>query len=204
MARRAAAEREAQLERCDLCSEPIPPEHRHLLDLSSHELMCACRACAVLFDRSAAGGRHYRLVPRRLLALEGFRLDDVAWAALGVPVGMAFFCREGSSGNVVARYPGPAGALASFPPADAWERVAGDNPVLASLEDDVEALLVDRAHGHRRYFLVPVDEAFRLVALIRTSWRGLTGGQEVRQAMDGFFDDLQRRAKTARGGGEEG
>ena len=53
MARRAAREREEALERCDLCSAPIASDHRHLLDVPARELMCACRACALLFDRPA-------------------------------------------------------------------------------------------------------------------------------------------------------
>ena len=63
LARRASAEREARQEQCELCGEPLPPTHRHLLDLESRELMCACRACTVLFDRREAGGSHFRLVP---------------------------------------------------------------------------------------------------------------------------------------------
>ena len=68
----AAAAPEQTLERCELCSEPIPPEHRHLLDLEKRELCCACRACTLLFDRPAAGGDHYRLIPARRLRLVDF------------------------------------------------------------------------------------------------------------------------------------
>jgi DNA repair exonuclease SbcCD ATPase subunit len=39
---------QAAQERCELCSEPIPPEHRHLLEVSTREIMCACRACSIL------------------------------------------------------------------------------------------------------------------------------------------------------------
>ena len=84
MARRAARDREEALEHCDLCSAPIAPDHRHLLDVRTRELMCACRPCSLLFDRSAAGagGRHYRLVPDRRLRIDDFAMDDVAWAEL--------------------------------------------------------------------------------------------------------------------------
>jgi len=81
LARRSAGEREATLERCELCAAPIAPEHRHLLDLDSRELLCACRACTVLFDRDAAGGRHYRLVKRNLGAMSFHEL--VYWLAHG-------------------------------------------------------------------------------------------------------------------------
>ena len=54
IARAEASEREAVAERCDLCGEPIPDDHRHLLDLDSREVSCSCRACSLLFDRPAA------------------------------------------------------------------------------------------------------------------------------------------------------
>src|SRR2546421_378276 len=89
LAREAARNAE---ERCDLCGEPIGPEHRHLLSLATRELQCACRACAILFDRAAAGGGARRLVPARYLYLADFDMTDRQWESLRVPVNMAFFC----------------------------------------------------------------------------------------------------------------
>jgi hypothetical protein len=195
LARSSAAERETQLERCELCGEPIPPEHRHLVDLNTRELMCACRACKILFDRPAAGGGHYRLVPERRLRLDDFQLDDVAWANLRIPVDMAFFFRLGAEDRMVALYPSPMGPTESLLELDSWEDLERDNPVLQSLEPDVEALLVNRAHGERAHYLVPIDDPFRLVALIRTRWRGLTGGKEVWEEIKGFFEQLSEKAE---------
>jgi hypothetical protein len=206
IARRAAQEQgpaAEEPEHCDLCSEPIPPEHRHLFDLESRELMCSCRACKLLFDRDAAGGGHYRLVPERRLLLEDFRMDEVRWADLRIPVDMAFFFRHSGEGRVVAFYPSPAGPTESLLELDAWEELERDNPVLRSLEPDVEALLVNRARGAEREFLVPIEDPYRLVALIRTHWRGLTGGREVWEEIDAFFDDLAGRAKTTTDAREE-
>jgi hypothetical protein len=203
LARSSAAEREAELERCELCSEPIPSEHRHLLDLGTRELMCACRACSLLFDRRAAGGKHYRLVPDRRLRLDGFDLDDAAWADLRIPVEMAFFFRLGQEDRMVALYPSPAGPTESLLEFDSWEDIERRNPVLATLEPDVEALLVNRARGAREHYLVPIEDPFRLVALIRTSWRGLTGGKEVWDGIEGFFAELSSRAKAINANGEE-
>jgi hypothetical protein len=193
----------AQEERCDLCGEPIPPDHRHLLDLESRELMCACRACKILFDRGAAGGGHYRLVPGRRLALEDFEMDDVRWAELRLPVEMAFFFRHSREERVMAYYPSPAGPTESLLELDAWEELERDNPVLRTLEPDVEALLVNRSRGARRHLIVPIEDPYRLVALIRTRWRGLTGGTEVWQEIDAFFDGLAGRAKAITNGREE-
>ena len=198
-ARRSTVAQQTAMERCELCGEPIPAQHRHLLDLSSRELMCACRACSVLFDRRAAGGGHYRLVPDRRLALEGFELEDARWADLRIPVEMAFFFRNSQAGRVVAYYPSPAGPTESLLELEAWDEIERANPVLGTMEPDVEALLVNRARGRREHFLVPIEDCYGLVGLIRTRWRGLSGGEEVWKAIEGFYEALGRRAKvTAR------
>jgi hypothetical protein len=197
VARRAAEAQDAEIEHCELCGDPIPPDHRHLLDLHSRELMCACRACKILFDRGAAGGGHYRLVPDRRLRITDFELDDVAWEELRIPVDMAFFFHRSDAGRVVAYYPSPAGPTESLLELEAWDEIARANPVLGVLEPDVEALLVNRSRGARQYFLVPIEDCYSLVGLIRTRWRGLTGGSEVWQEIQDFFDGLSARSKEA-------
>lgn len=182
-------------EHCELCGEPLTDRHRHLLDLRGRELLCACRACALLFDRQAAGGGHYRLVPERRLALDGFSLGDVLWEQLRIPVEMAFFFHSSAAERVMALYPGPMGATESRLELPAWRELEAGNPVLATLAPDVEALLVNRARGARRHWLVPIDDCYRLVAVIRTRWRGLTGGREVWSELDRFFAALDAQAK---------
>jgi Family of unknown function (DUF5947) len=206
LARQAAEEREAALERCELCSAPIAPEHRHLLDVRSRELLCACQACSVLFDRREAGIGHYRLVGDRRLRLDGFELDDATWAQLRLPVDMAFFFRSSGEGRVVAAYPSPMGATESQLALEAWTDLEAANSVLRTLEDDVEALLVNRVRGARRHWIVPIDECYGLVGLIRTRWRGFTGGAEVWREIGRRFEELDRRAKPAGGigGGDAG
>ena len=202
MARPASPRGEAA-EACELCGEPLPREHRHLLDLESRELMCSCRACSLLFDKGEAGGGHFRLVPDRRLALADFELDDASWSALRIPVDMAFFFRHAAERRVVAYYPSPAGPTESLLELGAWDDIEQANPVLATMEPDVEALLVNRARGAAEHYLVPIDEPYRLVALIRTRWRGFTGGSEVWREIDDFFAGLSSRATTTRNEREE-
>ncbi|HMI70309.1 MAG TPA: DUF5947 family protein [Solirubrobacteraceae bacterium] len=197
LAQRSAEARESVQERCELCGEPIAAEHRHLLDLSTREAMCACRACALLFDRSAAGGGRYRLVPDRRLALADLELDDVSWEELRIPVDMAFFSFDSRAQRVVALYPGPMGATESLLELDAWDAIEAANPVLRSLQPDVEALLVNRARGARQQWVVPIADCYSLVGLIRTRWRGLTGGREVWEEIGRFFEELDRRSRPA-------
>lgn len=199
LARRSAREREAALEHCELCGSPIPTDHRHLLSMESRELVCTCRPCSLLFDKSGAAMGRYKLVPDRRLAIGDFRLDDLAWEDLRLPVDIAFFVRSTAAERVQAFYPGPMGATESMLRLEAWQALEAANPVLSTLEDDVEALLVNRARptAPRRHWLVPMDECFGLVGLIRTHWRGLTGGKVVWQELGRFFDGLDGRSRPA-------
>jgi len=196
IAQAEASEREAVAERCDLCGEAIPEEHRHLLDLETKEVSCACRACSLLFDRTAAGGGHYRLIPDRSYRLEGFELDDPMWEELRIPVEMAFFFHGSKEGRVMAYYPSPMGPTESLLGLEAWTALEEANPVLGEMTPDTEALLVNRARGARQYFVVPIDECYKLVGLIRTRWRGFTGGKEVWEEIGRFYADLERRSRS--------
>jgi hypothetical protein len=194
-AKSAAAPAEPRYETCEMCDAPIAPEHRHMIDLRNRELMCACQACSVLFDRDAAGGGHFRLVPDRRLRLDGFEMTDLTWEHLRLPVEMVFFFENSAEGRVMAFYPSPMGPTESQLQLEAWREIEERNPLLATMEPDVEALLVNRTGEEPRQWLVPIDECYSLVGLIRTRWRGLSGGKEVWEEIRAFFDDLDRRSK---------
>lgn len=190
---------EPEEEHCELCNAPIPSVHRHLLELSSRQLMCACRPCSVLFDRGGAGNGRYKLVPERRLRLDGFAMSELAWEELRIPVDMAFFFHSSAEAKVLAYYPGPMGPTESQLELSSWQELERSNPILAEMQPDVEALLVNRVGGARRHWLVPLDECYSLVGLIRTRWKGLTGGSEVWREIDRFFEELDRRARSATG-----
>jgi hypothetical protein len=186
----------AAVEQCDMCAAPVPPGHRHIVDLSNRRLMCACRACALLFDSKAAGGGHLRLLPTRRRRLDDFVLDPAQWDRLRIPVDMAFFFYSTPAERVLALYPSPAGPTESLLELEAWTELEAANPVLQSMEPDVEALLISRARDMREQWLVPIDDCYELVGLIRTRWRGFGGGEEVWAGIDAFFDDLPTRERT--------
>src|ERR671910_2669942 len=190
------ASAEAAQEYCELCGEPIPSEHRHLLEVSTREIMCVCRPCSILFDSEAASEGRYRLVPDRHLFLEDFEMSDAQWEDLRVPVDMAFFFYSTPAERVVAFYPSPMGPTESLLTLSAWEELETHNPVVKGMERDVEALLVNRVRGAREHFLVPLDECYSLVGLIRMHWRGLSGGREVWEEIEQFFEELRERSKT--------
>jgi hypothetical protein len=179
-------------ERCELCCAALAPEHSHLVEPATRRLVCACEACALLFDGRAEG--RYRRVPRSARFLADFRLTDAAWDGLAIPIDLAFFVRSTPAGGVIAQYPSPAGTTESLVSLDAWEALAADNPGLRELEPDVEALLVNRVAGARESYRVGIDECYKLVGLIRTKWRGLSGGREVWDEIRGHFARLKQRS----------
>jgi len=184
-------------EHCELCGAGLQSDHQHLLDPATRKLMCTCNACVVLFH--SHGDTKYKRVPCRLRRLRNFRLTDVQWNELMIPIGMAFFLKNDVEGRVLALYPSPAGATESTSSLTAWDDIVRDNPILDTMEPDVEALLANRLGdaGEERngeYYLVPIDKCYELVGLIRTNWRGLSGGTEVWQEIRSFFDGLNARA----------
>jgi hypothetical protein len=193
--RRFARPRQTAEERCELCAAALAPDHQHLLDPPARQVLCTCDACAILF--SGTGATKYRRISRRIEAWPDLRLTDAQWDALGVPIGLAFFYHSTPAGHMVSAYPSPAGATEAALAAEPWQMLADDNPVLATLAPDVEALLVNRVAAARDYYRVPIDECFKLVGLIRTHWRGMSGGATVWQRITEFFAGLAARSKGA-------
>ena len=190
-----------RVENCELCGTELGEEHPHLVDPKERKLVCSCLACALLFSSQAAS--KYKRVPRRIRFLNGFRLTDADWESLMIPINMAFFFKSSPEARVVAQYPSPAGATESQLSLDTWTDLVTENPVLAGMEPDVEALLVNRLGPGRgypvaEYYLLPIDECYKLVWLIRSQWQGFSGGVEVWKRLESFFADLKARSGESR------
>jgi hypothetical protein len=187
---RKFARRRSNAECCELCSAELIPEHFHLLEIAKRQVLCVCNACAILFSET---GPRYRRIPRRARLLGDFKVTDQEWEALMLPINLAFFYHESAKSRVVAMYPSPAGPTESLLSLDSWADLEVQNPALLKMEPDVEALLVNRVGSTREYFLVPIDECYRLVGLIRVNWRGLSGGTEVWREIKEFFNGLKTK-----------
>jgi hypothetical protein len=184
----------APREACDLCSLALADEHAHLVDPANGRMMCACDPCAILFG--AGDSAKFRRVPRDVRFLADFQLSDLCWEALQLPINLAFFLHSSRAGRVVAFYPSPAGATEAVVGADAWEMLVEDNPSLRTVEPDVEALLVNRTGSPCESYRVGVDQCYKLVGLIRSHWRGMSGGTEVWREIKNFFDGLKNRSRS--------
>ena len=182
-------------ERCDFCASPLAPEHSHLIELAARRILCACRPCYLVFEPQGAAQGKYRAVPSRYAEIETFAVDDATWDALQVPIGLAFFFYNSIEHKTVAFYPSPAGATESLLPLESWTAIAALYPQLGDLKPDVEAVLVQRNREVSRAFIVPIDAAYELVGLIRTSWKGFDGGQEAHAKIAAYFEKVKERSR---------
>jgi hypothetical protein len=182
---RVAAPRE-QGARCDVCGAAMSEDHRHLLDVGERRILCACEPCIAM--RSGEGD--LRPTGTRAVRLDGFELADELWAAFQIPIGLAFFFLSEVAEGVVALYPSPAGATESELYLDAWNELVAANPVLAGLEPEVEALVVNRIADPHLFAIVPIDRCYELVGMIKATWQGISGGDAVQNAVDTFFAGL--------------
>ena len=199
--RQFARKRIDNVETCEMCSRELGSEHAHLLETVSRKLICSCEACAILF-----GGNQnlkFKRVPRDVRFLSDFRLSDAQWDSLMIPIEMAFLFYSTPHGKVMAYYPSPAGPTESLLSLETWNDVIEENVVLNELRSDVEALLVNRVGAARgvkpEYYVLPIDECYKLVGLIRMHWRGLSGGTEVWGEVGSFFTALKVKAGAASG-----
>jgi hypothetical protein len=187
-------------ERCELCNETLPEEHRHLVDTHKRSLMCACTGCYLLFTRPGAGAGHFRAVPDRYLVDPGFTVDEESWNRLQIPVGLAFFFRNSELDRLAAFYPSPAGATESELDPETWRDVLGHSRLARLLQPDTEALLIRRETGadgtsSGECYLVPVDACYELVGRMRLHWQGFDGGAEARADLAHFFDRVRASAR---------
>jgi Family of unknown function (DUF5947) len=195
------------VEHCEFCSAELHHEHPHLVELASRQLLCACDACALLFDGKEQS--KYKRVSRRVLSLSSVEITEGQWDSLIIPIDLAFFFRSSLEGRTIAFYPSPAGAVESLLTLKAWNAIVDGNPVLRGMQADIEALLVNRVGmnrmssadvpGKAEYFIAPMDECYKLVGLIRANWKGLAGGTEVWEAINGFFVDLRAKSTSVNG-----
>jgi len=191
------------VEFCEICIAGLGHDHPHLVELASRKILCACDACALLFDGMERS--RYKRVSRCTQYLVDFEMSDMQWESLLIPINMVFMFRSSLEGRVIALYPSPAGAVEAILPLEEWGEIVEQNPGLRRMQTDVEALLVNRV-GHARgtgraeYYIAPIDECYKLVGLIRANWKGLSGGTEVWSEIGRFFAELKAKSEHLTGG----
>ena len=185
------------VEKCEFCAVEIPAAHGHVADLDHSSLLCACRACYLLFTHSQAGRGRYRAVPDRYLVDPARPMTVPEWEDLEIPVGLAFFLRGSDTGAVTGFYPSPAGATECRLDLAAWDRLVAAHPLLGAMAPDVEAVLISRTDDGVEHFLVPIDACYELAGRMRLHWRGFDGGAEARQSIADFLGQVRSQARVA-------
>ncbi|MDT7715365.1 MAG: hypothetical protein QOH09_1357 [Pseudonocardiales bacterium] len=186
---------EPQVQRCEMCAEPIAEWHGHVVDVEGRGLMCTCRPCALLFTKEGAANGRFRAVPERYRYAADVPLAEATWDSIGIPVAMAFFFTNSKLGQTMAFYPSPAGATESLLSLEAWSDLLAATPTLADLLPDVEGLLVHKADSGFECFAIPIDACYELVGLVRMHWKGFDGGEEAWTAIHEFFASLRERSE---------
>ena len=203
----------ARSESCEFCAEEVPVSHGHVADLERSSLMCACRACYLLFTHDQAGlpgpsaGRgRYRAIPDRYRTDPGHPVSGADWDRLEIPVGLAFFLRSSARDTVIGFYPSPAGVTECRLDLGTWHDLMATHPILAAAESDVEAVLITRGgpgstgtggdSADVECFIVPIDACYELAGLMRLHWHGFDGGAEARNHIADFLDRVRSRASA--------
>ena len=187
---------------------PGPPRER--------ALRCACRPCSLLFSEERAGVdgafvAGYRTVPDRYRRDPDFTLTD---AGLGRPADPGLdgvlpprlHARRRPSPATRARQAPPRASSASSRSTRASARRGSPRCCSPTSRpcwcgDPATARRISRVQLRPRVsecFLVPIDACYRLVGLVRTTWKGFDGGAAAWAAIDGFFDDVRGRARDLR------
>jgi len=130
------------------------------------------------------------IIPQRYQQLKDLFLSEELWSEFMIPVNIAFFVFNSFQNGIVAYYPAAAGATESKLKMEAWKKLAELNPSIENLAPDVEALLVNRL-DEPVYFIVPIDCCYKLIGMIRSNWKGISGGKEVQDAIKKFFLELK-------------
>jgi len=184
---------EAESEQREICGQGVSEDHRHLLELGERRILCSCEPCIAM----RSGLENYCPVGTRFVWLNDVDFPAELWAAFQLPIGLAFFFRSTGVDAVVALYPSPAGATESELHLESWNKLVELNPILENLEADSEALVVNRMSDEPQHAIVPIDECYRLVGLIKSTWEGISGGSAIENSVPKFFEYVRHKAGVA-------
>lgn len=194
---------QAASERCDFCASEIKGEHRHLIEPGSKSVACACNICVLtsssLRKITSQGAFHYKIIPELYSVVSDFVMPEEVWASLSIPVDMAFFVYSSTKEDLEVFFPSPLGPIQSELSQHSKSLLKTMNPIIKVLshEDnrDALALLVNRTETSSEYFLIPIDQCYKLIGLMRKNWRGFGGGKEMHVMIAQFFQELRSKSK---------
>ena len=155
--------------------------------------MCVCESCWAL----RSGDSEFRPTGTPDAVARGLPAAGGIWAQFRIPIGLAFFMHSSVTDCVVALYPSPAGATECELHFETWNRLARDEPGARRPRARRRGADREPDGGPAEFAIVPIDRCYMLVGLVKATWEGISGGQGVEQAIEGFFDELRRCADRA-------
>ena len=199
---RRFAKARVPVERCDLCGVEVAPMHDHLIDPVRAPARLRLWRLRGALQRA---GRHQ--VQAGAPARDGARRAHhqrcpVGGAPAADRPGLLLRQHAAGAGGGVLPEPGRRHRVA------AGARDLGGDPARApgpraTCSPTFRRCSSTGSGAARRptvCYLVPIDQCFRLVGIIRMHWKGFTGGTAVWEEIDRFFADLGRMARPARQG----
>lgn len=178
-----------------MCAAPLAgEEQRHLLDLIHHTFLSICNGCALAFGPRGANAGTYRLVPTRHLALLDFQGTNELGTGPERWGKVAYLLRSSEAGRILILSLDPAGVRESTFDLECWRTLLKANPLLDSLEPDVEALLINRSAQPPSSYIVPIDTCSRLLGLLSRCQQNQKREQEIWEAIEAFFAEIQAEA----------
>lgn len=176
---------------CAFCQSIDSSHYCRLLDVPCRNIICACEECA---KHVAPLDENYKPIPCQTRALPDFQMTDYQWDGFALPINAAFFQFDTLAGEIVAVYPGAEGAVRAELTDDQWSALREENPVLADMQADVEALLVNRIGIAREYYIAPIDKCLELAERVSARWRETSSGEAVCREIEEFFSALRKDA----------
>lgn len=177
---------------CAFCQSSTAAHYRHLLDVPSRKILCACQQCASHVEPLE---ENFKLIPTTARRLSDFQMTDYQWDGLSLPINLAFFYRDNLSGEMAVVYPQPDGLVKDTLSNAQWAVLEEENPALAEMQADIEALLVNRVGFARDYFIAPVDQCHELADRLLLRWRQGPDGEQAWGEIHEFFTALRKEAE---------
>jgi hypothetical protein len=172
-------------ERCELCAASIGEPHEHLYEPVKRTLMCACKACGLLFPET--GEASYRRLVTRTPTRCAVAFEERDWALLDLPVRLAFLMPSQVHARLFVSFPNARGATESQLPLDRWNQLCGRHPALASLLPELDVLALDARQAPMRSAWMSVDLYLGMLGRLRGASLAVQAWQEFEQALRDCF-----------------
>lgn len=173
-------------QRCELCAAAIDPSHEHLYEPQKRSLMCACKACALLFPET--GEASYRRLVTRPPERADLSFEERDLGLLELPVRLAFLMPSQVHGSLFVSFPNARGATESQLPLSRWDEFRERHPQLGLLRPELDVLALDARREPTLSALLSIDVYLAMLGRLRGAPVATQAWQEFEQALRSCFE----------------